>query len=231
MNSRQHHVINEAYFFDISAIFQSAIMFLFNVKGEDEFLRQLGAKNLARCANIYARDDELRGSRPAQVLMSLAAKYSVPVDTSSEGSFMNMMNSGNQATSTPTMFPATSSPSPSLLVNGATTRASQSPDSNVVYVPVQQQQQQQQPYAASNAINMHAPPPPPPPPPAPPSMNEFNSQQAPMVMNSAPPGTAAVPMSDVQFDISGLSSELALWEFPTAITWNEWNPYLHEQQQ
>ncbi|CDH59039.1 hypothetical protein RO3G_15986 [Lichtheimia corymbifera JMRC:FSU:9682] len=220
------------------AIFQSAIMFLFNVKGEDEFLRQLGAKNLARCANIYARDDELRGSRPAQVLMSLAAKYSVPVDTSSEGSFMNMMNSGNQATSTPTMFPATSSSSPSLLVNGATTRASQSPDSNVVYVDVPvQQQQQQQPYAASNAINMHAPPPPPPPPPAPPSMHEFNSQQAPMVMNSAPqssihitPGTA-VPMSDVQFDISGLSSELALWEFPTAITWNEWNPYLHEQQQ
>lgn len=230
-------MINEAYFFDISAIFQSAIMFLFNVKGEDEFLRQLGAKNLARCANIYARDDELRGSRPAQVLMSLAAKYSVPVDTSSEGSFMNMMNSGNQATSTPTMFPATSSSSPSLLVNGATTRASQSPDSNVVYVDVPVQQQQQQPYAASNAINMHAPPPPAPPAPAPPSMHEFNSQQAPMVMNSAPqssihitPGTA-VPMSDVQFDISGLSSELALWEFPTAITWNEWNPYLHEQQQ
>ncbi|KAI7879302.1 hypothetical protein K492DRAFT_208357 [Lichtheimia hyalospora FSU 10163] len=202
------------------AIFQSAIMFLFNVKGEDEFLRQVGAKNLARCANIYARDDELRESRPAQVLMSLAAKYSVPVDTTnvftSEGSFMNMMDNDNQTT----MFSSTSSPS--LLVNGATTRPSPSPDSNAVYV-------QQQPYATSNAINMHAPPPPPPP------MNEFNSQQVPMMMNSAPqsmpmaPGT--VPMSDVQFDIAGLSSELALWEFPTAITWNEWNPYLHEQQQ
>lgn len=76
---------------------------------------------------------------------------------------------------------------------------------------------------------MHALPPPP--------MNDFNAQQAAMAVNSMPqqsmhmtPGTA-VPMSDVQFDIAGLSSELALWEFPTAITWNEWNPYLHGQQQ
>lgn len=55
---------------------QAASVFAIHAESDNGVLKFLGSHNLARCAGIYLRDDEQCGSRPAQILKSLVAKYS-----------------------------------------------------------------------------------------------------------------------------------------------------------
>ena len=50
-------------------------MFAIHATSDSDVSKLLGSQNLARCASIYLRDDEQRGSWEARILVSLAEKY------------------------------------------------------------------------------------------------------------------------------------------------------------
>ncbi|KAJ8654272.1 hypothetical protein O0I10_010094 [Lichtheimia ornata] len=203
-------------------IFQTAIIFLFHAKSDNNFLRQLGARNLARCANIYLNDEELRDSRPAKMLMSLAAKYSVAMESSSND---------------PEVLATTTQQDHALLESAAASAANASGQHESAPPAINQNlppnATSDMPYSAPPAMSMQTYPSYAPSPLA--TMDSSQQQPPSSVMVSTqhqpPMHLTAVPTDefntiDVQFDAAGLSSELALWEFPTAMTWNEWDPYL-----
>lgn len=205
-----------------SVIFQTAIIFLFHAKSDNNFLRQLGARNLARCANIYLNDEELRDSRPAKMLMSLAAKYSVAMESSSND---------------PEVLATTTQQDHALLESAAASAANASGQHESAPPAINQNlppnATSDMPYSAPPAMSMQTYPSYAPSPLA--TMDSSQQQPPSSVMVSTqhqpPMHLTAVPTDefntiDVQFDAAGLSSELALWEFPTAMTWNEWDPYL-----
>lgn len=199
-------------------IFQTAIIFLFHAKSENNFLRQLGARNLARCANIYLNDEELRDSRPAKMLMSLAAKYSVAMESSS---------------SDPNSLATAIQHDQSLLESAASNASEQHESVPAIHQNLSTSTTNDMAYSTSampmQTYSSY-------PPRSPLEAMDSNQQQPPssvMVATQHQPQMhlTAVPTDefntvDVQFDAAGLSSELALWEFPTAVTWNEWDPYL-----
>lgn len=64
----------------ISSIFQAAIIFLHNAKGNNSYVAEQGAKNLHRCSQVIKRDQCLSSTRIAIVLQSIAACFSVNLE-------------------------------------------------------------------------------------------------------------------------------------------------------
>ncbi|KAI9494489.1 fungal-specific transcription factor domain-containing protein [Zychaea mexicana] len=61
------------------ATFQAAIVFLFNARSDNAFIRRQGAKNLMRCAWAYKKDECMSRSRTSNVLCQLARRFCVPI--------------------------------------------------------------------------------------------------------------------------------------------------------
>ncbi|KAI9320459.1 fungal-specific transcription factor domain-containing protein [Dichotomocladium elegans] len=173
------------------SVFQAALVFLFNAKGENEYLRDLGAKNLARCAYIYTKDETYRDSRPAKLLMSLAARFSVQMDQPL------LLQQQQQPESRKRDFGTAQSES---FESGLCDRA----EAPVSHLPSSQKHD----YSASaDALFYHG-------------------------LTLFPPSVPSQPVylgsnSNVQFDVASLSSEVALWNASSGMTWNDWGPYLH----
>jgi hypothetical protein len=66
--------------FCISSIFQAALIFLHNAKGNNSYVAEQGAKNLHRCSQVIRRDQCLSSTRIAIVLQSIAACFSVNLE-------------------------------------------------------------------------------------------------------------------------------------------------------
>lgn len=178
----------------------------------------MGARNLARCANIYLNDEELRDSRPAKMLMSLAAKYSVAMESSSgdpnslataiqhDQSLLESAasNASEQHESVPAIHQNLSTSTTNDMAYSTSAMPMQTYSSYPPRSPLEAMDSNQQ---------------------QPPSSVMVATQHQPQMHLTAVP-TDEFNTVDVQFDAAGLSSELALWEFPTAVTWNEWDPYL-----
>lgn len=78
-------------------MFQAAIIFLHNAKGENTFIREQGRKYLHRCARVYNHDPYLRKTRMVKVLQRLAKQFEVNMD---EDSFTTSTNSSQRSKST-----------------------------------------------------------------------------------------------------------------------------------
>lgn len=63
-----------------SAVFQSAIIFLHNAKGGNEFTIEQGKSYLKRCARLYNRDPYLRTTRVVKVLQHYMANHDIYMD-------------------------------------------------------------------------------------------------------------------------------------------------------
>ncbi|CDH54389.1 hypothetical protein RO3G_04562 [Lichtheimia corymbifera JMRC:FSU:9682] len=225
------------------SVFQAAMVFLFNAKGENKYFRELGAKYLARCAYIYTKDEVYRESRPAKLLMSLAAKFSVAVDETGGGDQHEPLttssrkrdfsqtaegianNDGDNHMSSPEKHyrsdPAYNSTN--LYYNTTTTTLSMPNQPNPE--PALYSQQQQQGTSSSSS-----------------SLLDTNGNVLPTDTIALDPTTAAAIQDmapaiflgsngNVQFDLASLSSEIALWNVSSGFTWNDWDPYLQPQQQ
>lgn len=66
-----------------SSIFQAAIVFLHNAKGENEFVKEQGRQHLLRCSKVYLGDPYLKNTRVVKVLQSLVMNFDVQMDDSS----------------------------------------------------------------------------------------------------------------------------------------------------
>ncbi|OAD71479.1 Zn(2)-C6 fungal-specific transcription factor [Phycomyces blakesleeanus NRRL 1555(-)] len=64
----------------VYSIFQAAIIFLHNAKGENPYISIDGTKNLKRCSRLFQRDINISSTRIAKVLSSLVATFSVFTD-------------------------------------------------------------------------------------------------------------------------------------------------------
>lgn len=226
------------------------MVFLFNAKGENKYFRELGAKYLARCAYIYTKDEVYRESRPAKLLMSLAAKFSVAVDETggggdqheplttsrkrdfsqtAEGEEGISNNDGDNHTSSPEKH-YRSDPtynSTNLYYNTTTTSTPtptlSMPNQHNPEPALYSQQQQQQGTSSSS------------------SLLDTSGNVLPTDTIALDPTTAAAIQDmapaiflgsngNVQFDLASLSSEIALWNVSSGFTWNDWDPYLQPQQ-
>lgn len=223
------------------------MVFLFNAKGENKYFRELGAKYLARCAYIYTKDEVYRESRPAKLLMSLAAKFSVSVDetggggdqhepltTSSrkrdfsqtaegEEGIANNDGGDNHMSSPEKHY--RSDPTynnTNLYYNTTTTTTLSMPNQHNPEPALYSQQQQQQGTSSS--------------------LLDTNGNVLPADTIALDPTTAAAIQDmapaiflgsngNVQFDLASLSSEIALWNVSSGFTWNDWDPYLQPQPQ
>lgn len=63
-----------------SALFQAAIIFLHNAKGNNARVAEEGVKNLLRCSQVIRNDQDLSSTRMAIVLESITTSYSVKLD-------------------------------------------------------------------------------------------------------------------------------------------------------
>jgi hypothetical protein len=61
----------------VSCIFQAAIIFLHNAKGENSFFKEHGQQNLMRCAKVYQHDPFLHNTRAIKVLENLVQNFDV----------------------------------------------------------------------------------------------------------------------------------------------------------
>ncbi|KAI9006295.1 fungal-specific transcription factor domain-containing protein [Phycomyces nitens] len=62
------------------SIFQSAIIFLHNSKGDNPYVSLEGIRNLRRCSGLFQRDIHISSTRIAKVLSSLVANFSAYTD-------------------------------------------------------------------------------------------------------------------------------------------------------
>ncbi|GAN07925.1 nitrogen assimilation transcription factor nit-4 [Mucor ambiguus] len=67
----------------VYSIFQAAIVFLHNAKGENEFVKEQGRQHLLRCSKVYLGDPYLKNTRGVKVLQSLVMNFDVQMDDSS----------------------------------------------------------------------------------------------------------------------------------------------------
>ncbi|KAK4510412.1 uncharacterized protein ATC70_004842 [Mucor velutinosus] len=67
----------------VYSIFQAAIVFLHNAKGENEFVKEQGRQHLLRCSKVYLGDPYLKNTRVVKVLQSLVMNFDVQMDDSS----------------------------------------------------------------------------------------------------------------------------------------------------
>ncbi|CAO3694152.1 unnamed protein product [Rhizopus stolonifer] len=58
-------------------VFQAAIIFLHNARGENELIKRQGQQNLDRCVRIYANTPRLCRTRTVRVLMAVASSYRI----------------------------------------------------------------------------------------------------------------------------------------------------------
>ncbi|ORZ22512.1 fungal-specific transcription factor domain-domain-containing protein [Absidia repens] len=109
----------------IYSIFQAAIIFLHNAKGNNTYVAEQGAKNLSRCARVIRRDQCLPSTQIACVLQSIAACFSVNLDeqdilaTATADSLLQRRQKQNA--------PSQSSPETTTTTNTATAASTSAP--------------------------------------------------------------------------------------------------------
>jgi hypothetical protein len=79
--------------YKISAVFQAAIIFLHNAKGENTFIKEQGRKYLNRCARVYNQDPYLRKTRHVKLLQQLVKQFEVNMEEDYSGSSNSSQNS------------------------------------------------------------------------------------------------------------------------------------------
>lgn len=60
-------------------LFQAAIIFLHNAKGENQFIKEQGIRYLIRCSKVYLDDPFLKNTRIVKVVQRLARSFDVPM--------------------------------------------------------------------------------------------------------------------------------------------------------
>jgi hypothetical protein len=63
-------------------MFQAAIIFLYNAKGENQFVKEQGIRYLIKCSRVYLSDPFLRNTRVVKVLQRLVRNFDVPMTES-----------------------------------------------------------------------------------------------------------------------------------------------------
>ncbi|KAI8643426.1 fungal-specific transcription factor domain-containing protein [Parasitella parasitica] len=66
----------------VYSIFQAAIVFLHNAKGENEFVKEQGRQHLLRSSKVYLNDPYLKNTRVVKVLQSLVENFDVQMEDS-----------------------------------------------------------------------------------------------------------------------------------------------------
>ncbi|CEP14865.1 hypothetical protein [Parasitella parasitica] len=67
----------------VYSIFQAAIVFLHNAKGENEFVKEQGRQHLLRSSKVYLNDPYLKNTRVVKVLQSLVENFDVQMEDGS----------------------------------------------------------------------------------------------------------------------------------------------------
>jgi hypothetical protein len=77
-----------------SSIFQAAIIFLHNAKGENQFVKEQGIRYLIKCSRVYLNDPFLKNTRVVKVLQRLVRNFDIPMTENQQT---------NSATSSPSI--------------------------------------------------------------------------------------------------------------------------------
>ncbi|KAF1803215.1 fungal-specific transcription factor domain-containing protein [Mucor lusitanicus] len=219
----------------VYSIFQAAIVFLHNAKGENEFVKEQGRQHLLRCSKVYLGDPYLKDTRVVKVLQSLVMNFDVQMDDSS--SYQSSTNSpvlhsntsvraaaerndsdenddaqhNSYRETTPTI-PNPFAAAPHL---GGTRPEDMFYSSLSMNFANNRFKQQQQPTDMSQQIQQQQQ--------QDQSMNmDFEKN---CLFENANGSDMADPLLS-QFDLTSLSSQVPLWDVPSGVTWNEWESFL-----
>ncbi|KAI9268930.1 fungal-specific transcription factor domain-containing protein [Phascolomyces articulosus] len=229
------------------ATFQAAIIFLFNARSDNEYIRRQGAKNLMRCAYAYRKDECMSKSRTAKVLCQLTRRFK----------HVENNNSSNSTSSTPRNDTASCTPPvgaghhlcnltgtaedtimemfyPAETGINKTANTSSSSSSSP-----KQQQSATEPKATA-AVNTAT---------APNYDNSNANGSHTLLMEQQQQQSEPQQEQDIQaaqfeqctnsllnhtdglqFDIASLTSDVPMWSLPSGVTWSEWDSLLNDSQ-
>ncbi|KAG1382187.1 hypothetical protein G6F61_002491 [Rhizopus arrhizus] len=207
-------------------IFQAAIIFLHNARGENELLRKEGQEALDRCIRLYTCEPCLYRTRTVKVLIAIASAYCVSpkeISYSPDSSPSPASNAHQSITITRESLPSIpddlvypNHSAAALVVNNSSLNSTRPEDmfnfslnsvgffkrslsdnNKAGLSQVQQQQQQQQQQLLNHPLEFQS--------------DLFTSNHVNLLQD---------------FDLSSLKSDVPLWDMPSGINWNEWEGFM-----
>ncbi|KAI7876653.1 fungal-specific transcription factor domain-containing protein [Mucor mucedo] len=213
----------------VYAVFQAAIIFLHNAKGENAFLREQGKRNLIRCSRVYDEDPYLRKTRVVHVLLHVVSNFEVNMNSPSTITVCsrkrtNQRSDNSDYSNTSKYSYDVTSPNMELdTVDGQNDQsATQSssyqnsglPDNHLQEKKRLAQQEQHQHFCQQQQL----------------IQQQFLQHKQQLNHTPAVNGPFydcnILPQEATQFDLASLSSEIPLWDVPSGATWNEWESFL-----
>ncbi|KAL0074955.1 fungal-specific transcription factor domain-containing protein [Phycomyces blakesleeanus] len=212
----------------VYSIFQAAIIFLHNAKGENPYISIDGTKNLKRCSRLFQRDINISSTRIAKVLSSLVATFSVFTDdedilsastafSSTQNNYSSNSASGNNSPRMMGSQYSAQSLDPGIRPEDVFLTSLSLSLGNDIENNHQQKQQQQQQQLQQQQQQLQQQ-----------QQQQQQQQHIQMQMqNQETPNYAQFPYTpDPQFDIDCLNSQVPLWDLPSGVTWDEWDSFI-----